>query len=181
MLTYYGICATLLAAAYGLYRLWRRGIDADLREGAGVEYERLRRTDPDLLKDMAPDAFADVYMRTEVPRFPAYALATAALFLGATPLVLGLFNGLAVLMLDSGVVPASQETATSLYLNADGASVLRKTDPETIAYVLEGWAGFYLFFVMLGFWLSVLAIMMRRYHGRTPGTLREEILRARTV
>lgn len=169
----------ILALGYGLLWIWRRRIDAELAEGAGVELTGLRNSDPDLVEGIDEAQFAKIYHRTLFPRFPAYAFTAVAIFLIGTPVVLGLLNAGVVFGLKWGIIPQPGIAATELYLGAGDASVVRKVNPETLSYILQGWSGFYYFFGLLAFWIGTLILVMRRYHGRTPGTLREEILRAR--
>ena len=178
MLKYLIFVVAGLGLAYFGYRRWRKRIDAELREGAATEYEQLRTADPDLIEGMSEDRFADVFAETHRPRFPAYLLLTISIFLLGTPLVLSLLNWSAYMIGRLGA-PTAGQIATDLYINAGEASVLNNLTPEAVTYILEDWGGFYFFFGLLGFWIALVYVMMRRYHRRSPGSLREEVLRAR--
>lgn len=179
MFTYFLITGFIFGAAYGAYWLWRRRVDEDLSVGAQTDWDHLRQTQPDLLADLDEDRFGALYAKANLPRFPAYALAALGTFLAGTPIMLGLLNAGAYVSLRLGVVPQPGDAAVDLYFNADGASFVRRVSPEALSYILQGWSGFYLFFGLLIFWMGTVYVLMRRYHTRTPGTLKEEILRAR--
>ncbi|MEM9421871.1 MAG: hypothetical protein AAF986_05095 [Pseudomonadota bacterium] len=179
MLTYILVTALIIGAVYGVFRLWQRRIDEDLAIGAKADWEMLSSSDPTLLKGLDEPAFQTIYHKTHVPRFPAYVAAAIIMFLVGTPAVLSLLEAIAYFGLRFGIVPQPGDAATQLYLNAEGASVIRRVSPEALSYILQGWAGFYYFFGMLTFWIGLVYVLMTRYHRRTPGTLREEIIRAR--
>ena len=175
MLDVFLAALALLAIAWSLYWLWRRAVDRDLAEGAAAEYERFSRQEPALVEGMDQAAFARVYARVETPRFPAYALAATTAFVLGTPLMLGVLGGLSYLV----EPPDMGRAATSLQLNDGTASLANRVSTEELQYILQGWSGFYYFFGLLAFWIVILIVTMRRYHARTPGFLREEVLRSR--
>ena len=215
MLSYLALVVPALALAWGLFFLWRRRVDAELREGASAEYARLvamdqkaaRATetaarldglaedDPDVVAFRATPAatmvgqaplmagveearFAPIFVRTETPRFPAYALTALTVFALGTPLVVALLNVGAFAIERAGGANYG-ETAARLQLDGEGLAVARSMDLTQLQYVIEGFAGFYYFFGLAVFWVLTVALVMRRYHRRTPGSLREEVLRAR--
>ena len=176
MLTVFAAAVLILAACWGLFWLWRRGVEREIDEGAAHEFERLGRQEPDLVAGMDAPALRAAYARVERPRFPAYALAAVTAFVLGTPLVLGVLGGV------SGALagPDYGEAAIRLQIGEGGAARLaNEVSTEELQYVLQGWSGFYYFFGLLLFWILVLAVTMRRYHARTPGFLREEVLRSR--
>ena len=176
MITVFAAAVLLLACAWALYALWRRGVERDLDEGAAYEFERLGRQDPALVDGMAERAFRDVYARVERPRFPTYALAAVTAFVLGTPLVLGLLGGMSGLF----SAPDYGQAAIQLQMGEGGAARMAgEVSTEELQYILQGWSGFYYFFGLLVFWILILIVTMRRYHARTPGFLREEVLRSR--
>ncbi|MEM9988008.1 MAG: hypothetical protein AAF723_00700 [Pseudomonadota bacterium] len=154
-------------------------MDGDITHGAQSEWDRLSRQDDALLKGLTPSSFQDIYAHTFTPRFPGYVVACIGIFLLGTPLVLGFLEGMLYLATLWEWLPQPGEVATELYMNADGASVVRKVSPETLSYIMQDWSGFYFFFGILFFWIGIVFMMMRRYHAKERGTLREEILRRR--
>lgn len=179
MWQYLLFCIVVLGLGYGALRYWSRRIEREIAEGAATEYKTLQDVDPDLIKGLDADGFAAIYRKTTYPRFPAYALSAIGIFMIGTPLALGIMSAIAYLSVEWGFVPTAKTAATELYLGADETSVVRKVSVDTVAYIAQGWGGFYYFFGLLAFWIGTLFFVMRRYHQRTPGTLREEILRAR--
>lgn len=179
MAQYILISALVFGLAYGAFYIWRRPVERDIAEGATVEFERLKASDPDLVEGMDEAKFYEIYRAEYYPRFPVYALIALGIFLAGTPIVLGLLSGLVYFGFQWGWIPQPVDAATELYLGSTETSVVRKFNPETLAYILQGWSGFYYFFGLLGFWITTVYFVMKRYHSRTPGTLREEILRAR--
>ena len=131
-----------------------------------------------LMTGVSPEGFAPVFARTERPRFPTYALAAATIFAVGTPIVLGLLN-VGSMMIERSAEVDYGRTAARLQSGEGGFSVARSMDLTQLQYVLEGFAGFYYFFGLALFWIATVALVMRRYYRRMPGSLREEVLRAR--
>ena len=131
-----------------------------------------------LMTDVTPEGFAPLFARTERPRFPTYALAAVTVFALGTPVVLGLLNVGAMLIERSADVDYGR-VATRLQTGEGGFSVARSMDLTQLQYVIQGFAGFYYFFGLALFWITTVALVMRRYYRRMPGSLREEVLRAR--
>ena len=180
MLTYFLIAVLTLAVLWGLYALWSRGVNADIAEGAQAEWRRFQRQDPQLLAGMTEDQFARIYARVERPRFPAYMLGAITAFAIGTPALLAVMNAGAYFADRAGMIAQPAEAASYLRFDESGAATLAgRVSPEALQYVLQGWAGFYYFFGLLFFWVLVIFVAMRRYHARTPGFLREEVLRSR--
>jgi hypothetical protein len=179
MLTYLLLAFVLLGLSGAAYWLWRRRINADLQAGAQAEFERLEHADPALLQGLDLPRFSEIYARTNEPRFPGYALLAFAIFVLSAPFVLGIVDGTFYLAARGGLLAQPGEVATNLYIGSDSASVIRRVSPETFSYVMQGWSGLLYFLVLLGLWLVIGFVLMRRYHRRTPGTLREEVLRSR--
>ncbi|GGY47195.1 hypothetical protein [Parvularcula lutaonensis] len=179
LLTYYLVVLLILAVWYGGLRLWQRKIDEEITEGARFEYEHLRQADPDLLKGLDEDAFRKIFARVETPRAPAYTFAAVAVFLVTAPLMLAVTAITIGIMERTGVIPQPAEQAQRLKLSADGIQLVRTADLEALQLILQGWGGFFSFFSLLLFWVVVFYAVMRRYHARRPGSLREEVLRSR--
>lgn len=179
MIFYYPICLVVIAISYGLYRYWRARVIADLREGAKFDFETFERNDPQLIAGLSFDDFEKIYQRTYLPFFPRAVVIIITIFLLGLPFVfLGL--GALVLLADTmGLIPESQAVAMELYLGSDETSIVQRVSPEALSLILEGWAGFYYFFGILIFWCAIAYFVLRYYYRREPGSLREEILRAR--
>lgn len=175
MLTVFAAAVLILALAWGLHWLWRRGVDREINEGAAAEYARFQRQDPALVEGMDEAAFRRVYARVETPRFPAYALTAVTAFVLGTPLLLGVLGGLSFLF----EPPDMGRAAMQLQMSDGTARLAGQVSTEELQYILQGWSGFYYFFGLLAFWIVILVVTMRRYHARTPGFLREEVLRSR--
>ena len=156
------------------------GVDLDTHLDAIVSFALGRRltvamTKP-LLRGMDEDAFRAVYARVETPRFPAYALVATTAFVLGTPLVMGVLSAFSFLFTPQDVGRA----ALQLQMGEGGtASMANRVSTEELQYILQGWSGFYYFFGLLAFWILTLIVVLRRYHARTPGLLREEVLRSR--
>jgi hypothetical protein len=179
MLWFYLGASISLAALGGLYWRWRKRVRAEIAEGAAVEWARYQQSDPALLAGLDEARFAALYGRVHFPRFPAYALACLAAFLLSLPLSFGVLAAGSYAAERLGLAPQSADIADR-YLVEDGAMrVVRAAPPEAAAYWVEDIGGFYYLFGVLIAWLLIVAIVMRRYHARRPGTLRDEILRAR--
>lgn len=179
LLNYYLVVLVILGLWYGAYRFWRRRIDDDVKEGARVEYDLLKRKDPELLEGLSEDRFTDIFGMVETPRAPFFTWLAVAIFLLGAPLVLAL-NTMVIRFLEvTGVIPQPAEQAQQLKLTADGIKLVREADLDALQYILQGWGGFFSFFSLLFFWVVVFYAVMRRYHSRRPGSLREEVLRSR--
>ena len=148
--------------------------DASLALAMGRQLD-LARQSP-LLEGTDEAAFTKAYARVETPRFPAYALVAVTAFVLGTPVMLGVLGAVSSLF----GAPDTGQAAMALQLGEGGtANVARRVSTEELQHVLEGWSGFYYFFGFLAFWILILVAVMRRYHARTPGLLREEVSRSR--
>ncbi|ADM09005.1 hypothetical protein PB2503_04652 [Parvularcula bermudensis HTCC2503] len=179
-----GVFATavlLLGLAFAAYRWWRRRVHRELEIGAASTYQRYLSSEPDFLSGITEARFADIYCHALEPRLPGYILAITVLFVLGSPLVLGTLAGLAALAAATGMVPQPGDVAMDLHLNAQGASLVRRFSPDTLAYIVQGWSGFYYFFGLLAYWIALSALLMRRYHRRSSGSLRAAVRRARTA
>lgn len=179
MLIYLLICAVIIGGGYGLHEYWRRKVTEDLHHGARTDYEVFQRHDAKLLDGMDEERFREIYVASQIPRFPSYVLLTVAVFLIGTPVIMALLAGFAFYAGEWGIIPQPGDVATELYLGAGDASLIRKASPETLTYMIQDYAGFYYFFGLLFFWLAVVYVVMRRYHKRMPGSVREEIMRSK--
>lgn len=184
MFWFFGIIAALLSAAAGLYWRWKRNIDADIAEGAAIEWERLNENEPEFLKGLSEEKFREIYARVHTPRFPGYALATIATFFISLPFTFALLAGLLLGAQAAGVIPEPVEVVEQLNLEGGDIKLLGKdidqqTRLEMAYYYIGDLAGFYYFFGVIVVWLLIVWFFMRRYHARRPGYLRDEIIRAR--
>ena len=131
-----------------------------------------------LMAGVSQERFAPIFERVERPRFPTYVLSALTIFALGTPLVLGLLN-LGAFLIERAAGVDYGRTATRLQSSDGGLAVARSMDLTQLQYVIEGFAGFYYFFGLAIFWIATVALVMRRYYRRMPGSLREEVLRAR--
>jgi len=170
---------TLLAvASAALYWAWRRRVAAEVATGAEVDWELLQKTDPELLDGLAFEAFQRIYARANTPRGPAYLLAAgAAVVLGTAP-ILALLNGAVTLAERFGLTPNFPDLVGAVRLS-DGVIEYLGDPTEFSRYLNFSATGFYMFFGLIGGWVAIAAFFASRYHRRRPGSLREEILRAR--
>ncbi|MEM9838269.1 MAG: hypothetical protein AAF830_03845 [Pseudomonadota bacterium] len=179
LLMYYVIVAVILAVWWGVLFAWRRRVDADIAEGAKVEWDLLNRKDADLLKGLDQPAFAKIFRQVEFPRGPMHVFGAVAAFLAGAPFVLAITAITISFMERTGIIPQPAEQAQELKLTNDGIQLIARADLTTLQYILQGWGGFFTFFSLLIFWVILFWISFSRFHKNRPGSLREEILRAR--
>lgn len=180
MLVFLLTLCLLCAIAYGGYYFWKRHVEADLAEGAVEEWSRLQRADPELVHGLDQPRFAAIYRQVEMPRFPGYAVAVIIVFLLGTPVFLSLLTAGDYLLTEYVFVPPADGQETNIFIDDTGQTrVFSDVPPEAAMYYIEDLGGFYYFFGLLAFWIGIVWFFMRRYHGRTPGSLRDEIIRAR--
>lgn len=179
LLSYYLVAILVLGAWFGVYRYWSRKVEADIAAGAAYEFEHLQRADPELIAGMDQARFHKVFARVEMPRQPFFTWLAAAIFLLCAPLILALTTVTIRWMEVTGIIPQPAEQAQQLKLSADGFRLVRTADLEALELILQGWGGFFSFFALLFFWVAVFYAVMRHYHAQRPGSLREEVLRAR--
>lgn len=168
----------VLAVLAALYWRWKRRLEADIAEGAEVEWNRLRETDPEILGGLDRARFDAIYRRVHFPRFPGYALACVASFIVSLPASFGLLAGGLFLADKLGLAPQTAAVA-DLLIDDGRMRFVRAAPPEAALYFVRDLGGFYYFFGVLFIWLLIVAFFMRRYHARRPGYLRDEILRSR--
>lgn len=179
LLLYYSLVIALLAVWWGLLFVWKRRVDSDIAEGATVEWDLLSRKEPDLLKGLDKDDFAALFRRVEFPRGPMHVFSAVAAFVLGAPFVLGITAVTISFMERTGVIPQPAEQAQQIKLTNEGIQLIAKADLTALQYILQGWGGFFTFFSLLIFWVVVFWISFSRFHKNRPGSLREEILRAR--
>ncbi len=184
MLGFFLVVFAILSVLGGLYWFWRRNIDEEITEGAGIEWAHLQKHEAEFLEGLTETQFREIYRRVHEPRFPGYALATVATFFVTLPLTLGLLSFLLWGAAQTGVIPEPIEVAEQLNLEGDSIRLLGKdideaTRYDMALYYIGDLAGFYYFFGVLIVWLAIVALFMRRFHARRPGYLRDEIIRSR--
>lgn len=179
MLWFFLIVAALLAAAGGLYWRWRKKIEAEIVEGAAIEWAHFQNNEPEFIKAVSEEKFREVYARVHTPRFPGYALAAVTTFFATLPVTFGVLTALLWGAGKTGVLPAPVEVADRLLLEDGNVRFFKDAPPEAALYYIEDLAGFYYFFGVLLVWLAIVAFFMRRFHARRPGYMRDEIIRAR--
>lgn len=165
-----------LAAATLLYWRWSIKASADISESAGIEWERLQEADPELVAGLDEPRFRAVFRRVHFPRFPKYALSIATGFVVALPATLALLSMFAFLFDKIGLSADANALAKSIPISGSVAGV-SKDEGETIAlYYVQDVLKFYYYFGVVFAWLAVVFVVMRRYHRRRPGYLRDELL-----
>lgn len=179
MIWFFGGAGLLLAAAFAAHWWWARRVRAEIAEGAAVEWERLSANDPEVLEGIDRARFEAIYARTHFPRFPAYALAAAASFVAALPLVFGVLAGAIYAAERTGVLPAPVSVADRYLIDGDRMRIVNAAPPEAAYYWVQDLGGFYYFFGVVFAWMAIVWFFVRRYHARRPGYLRDELLRAR--
>ncbi|WP_425410670.1 hypothetical protein [Hyphococcus sp.] len=179
MLGFFLTILIVLGLLGALYWRWRRGIEEEIAEGAGIEWEHFQKHEPEFLKGMSESQFRDIYKRVHEPRFPGYALSALATFLLTLPVTLIALAGLQRLGQKLGVLPQPVEMVRYVNLGEVRLTQAWECGAECQLYVAEAFAGFYYFFGVLITWLLIVAFYMRRFHHRRPGYLRDEIIRSR--
>lgn len=179
MIWFFLALAVIAAIIGALYWRWSKRIEAEIVEGADVEWARLQANDRELLQGVDREKFGVIYRRVHFPRFPAYALACCAAFAAALPVTFAFLTAGAMLWDRFGLAPEAAAVANR-YLVEDGRMrIITAAPPEAAMYVVEDFLRFYYFAGVVIVWIVIVAYFMRRYHSRSPGYLRDEILRAR--
>lgn len=180
MLLFFVIVIALLALAGGLFWRWRLRIQAEIVEGAAIEWAHFQKHEPEFVDHLSEAAFGAIYARVNAPRFPGYALAAFVTFFLSLPIIFMALTGILFGAEAAGLVPAPHEAAERLFVQDGRLLFFRETPPEAALYYVRDLAGFYYFFGVLLSWLAIVAFYMRRYHARRPGYLRDEIIRAKS-
>ncbi len=179
MVLFFLIIVILLSGAGALYWRWRNRIEAEITEGAAIEWAHFQKHEPEFVAHLDETSFRTIYARVNAPRFPGYALAAFATFFLSLPVIFAVLTAILIGAEAAGVVPAPVDTAERLFIEDGRLIFFRDTPPEAALYYIRDLAGFYYFFGVLFSWLGIVAFYMRRYHARRPGYLRDEIIRAR--
>lgn len=179
MLGFFLVVLGILAVLAALYWRWRKKIDEEIAEGAGIEWAHFQKHEPDFVKDMSEEKFREVYKRVHEPRFPGYALAAVATFFVSLPVTLAVLTMLLWGAEKAGALPEPVEVADRFLIEDGELRFFRDAPPEAALYYIRDLAGFYYFFGVLIVWLLIVAFFMRRFHARRPGYLRDEIIRSR--
>ena len=179
-MTWFFTGVVLFVAALGaLYWRWAKRTEAEIAEGAEIEWARIQADDPALLDGIDRETFNAIHRKVTFPRFPGYALAAVASFLLSLPITFaGLVGGLLIAE-RLGWTPQTADVANRYLVEGDRMRVISAAPSEAAQYYVEDLAGFYYFFGVIFVWLIIVAFFTRRYHARRPGYLRDEILRAR--
>lgn len=179
MLSFFALAFLVLALAGGAFWHWRKKIDAELAEGAAIEWAHLQKHEPEMLEGFDEKSFAALYTRVNEPRFPGYALATLATFIISLPVTMGLLTASVWAADKAGILPAPVEVVRYVRLGEAQEAKPWQCGADCQLYVAEAFSGFYFFFGILIIWLLIVAFFTRRYHKRRPGYLRDEIIRSR--
>jgi len=179
MLSFFLVVLALLAVLGVFYWRWRRMIDEEISEGAGIEWAWFQEREPEFLQGISEKNFRDIYKRVHEPRFPGYVLAALATFFLSLPVTFAGLTGLLWGAEKIGVIPEPLDVADRLLMDGGELRFFHETPPEAALYYIRDVAGFYYFFGVLIVWLLIVAFYMRRFHSRRPGYLRDEIIRSR--
>jgi len=179
MIFFFALLFFMVALAFAGYLFWARKVRLEIAEGAEVEWARLSRVDPDLLEGLDEKGFAAIYERVHFPRMPGYTLSAVATFLLGAPVIHGLLAGVEALLTPAGAVGGPASVVGEFVVEDGVAKLVDDVPPEALQYYVQDISGFFYFFGLLIAWGGIFAWFMARYHRRTPGTLREEIIRAR--
>ena len=168
-----------LGVLAGLYWWWKRQVDAEIAEGAEIEWAHFQKHEPEFLGGMSKEKFYEVYARVNMPRFPGYALAAFSTFFLSLPVTF------IVLALGSwalqalGISPEPVELIRTVQLGEAKIPEPWECTSMCMQQIVEAYSGFYYFFGVMVVWLAIVAFFTRRFHSRRPGYLRDEIIRAR--
>jgi hypothetical protein len=177
MIAFLAAAVALVGLGALAYWRWAKGVEAEIAEGADVEWTRLQAGDAELVAGLDRAGFGAIYRRVHFPRFPGYALAAAAGFVASLPLTFALLGAGALLLDRFGLAPNSLGIADRFLVEDGRMRFIKEAPPEAAAYWIEDVARFYYLFGVALAWFLVVAIVMRRYHARRPGYLRDELLR----
>lgn len=166
-------------ALCALYWRWAIKVEAEIAEGAGVEWARLQSADPALIEGLTEAEFRKVHRRVHFPRFPKYALATVAGFTLALPFVFAILSFVYWAGEATGVLASPSELSQMTPISGAAVLAAQESREDVAMYLAQNFFGFFYFFGMLTAWLSIVAVVMHRYHSRQPGYLRDELIRAR--
>lgn len=179
MIGFFIIVAVLFALAGGAFWYWRRKIDAEIAEGAAIEWAQFQKNEPEFIEGISETRFREIYALVHTPRFPAYALAMGATFFASLPVTFTVLTLLLIGAEATGIIPQPIDVADRLLIEDGKLIFFRETPAEAALYYIRDLGGFYYFFGVMASWLLIVAFFMRRFHSRRPGYLRDEIIRAR--
>ncbi|MGF1542961.1 MAG: hypothetical protein ACFB00_00360 [Parvularculaceae bacterium] len=179
MAGFFLVVGALFALAAAAYWRWSRNVAAEIAEGAEATWARMQAQEPELLAGVDRSTFDAIYARANAPRFPKYALACAAAFALALPATFAVLSGAAFLGERAGVFAPPAEIARYIPLDEVRSAADDGGRDERALYIAESFAGFYYYFGVVAVWLAIVAVAMRKFHLRRPGTLRDELIRAR--
>ncbi len=170
----------LLILAIGVYWLWKKRTDAQLREASDLEFDAFQNNEPKLIDHLDRDSFYKVFHRTHFPRYPGYWLFAMAAFLISLPATFATLAMVLWVGLQAGVIPKATDFADQFLIDSENnVRVVSTAPPETAVYYAQNLAGFYFFFGVIAVWLLIVTLVLRHYHQNRPGYLRDEIIRAR--
>ena len=179
MVWFFVIVTVLLAAFSVIYWRWRRNIDAEIAEGAAIEWAQYQKNEPEFLQGMSENKFREVYAKVHTPRFPGYVLAMVVTFFASLPATFALLVFVMWVAQALGLTPDPVELVQVVPLGEVEAAQPWQCNSQCMLQVAEAYSGFYYFFGVLLVWLGIVAFFMRRFHSRRPGYLRDELLRAK--
>ncbi|NNE40552.1 MAG: hypothetical protein HKN14_06500 [Marinicaulis sp.] len=179
MAGFFGIVLLLIAAAGALYWRWKKHIEAEIAEGAAIEWAHYQKVEPEFLRGYDEAKFREVYACVHTPRFPGYAMAIAGTFALSLPIAFAVIAGSIWAAGQMGLLPEPAEIVRYVQIGEQKSVASWQCDAICKLYVAEAFSGFYVYFAVMVIWLSIVAFYMRRYHARRPGYLRDEIIRSR--
>lgn len=171
--------ALIVGALIGLYWLWTRKVEAEIVEGAEVEWNWLNKNNPDKIKGHDETSFRAIYRKVHFPRFPKYFLGIIACFALALPVVFAALSGSLWMGEKLGIVAEPAELAKYVPLTEGKTRAQTAEREERALYLAKDFTGFYYYFGLFAAWLTIVAVFMWAYHKRAPSSLREELIRAR--
>lgn len=179
MWSFLAIALAIIVAIGAVYFRWRRGVLAEIAEGADIEWSYFHKKEPEFVKGIDEARFKEIYHKVNYPRFPDYALAASATFVLSLPVTFAVLSMLTFVGERMGWTPEPAEVANYLLIEDGAMRFISSAPPEAAVYYARDLAGFYYFFGVLISWVLIVLVFTRRYHARRPGYLRDEIIRAR--
>ena len=138
-----------------------------VRRDADEEWSAYRTTWPHLAEGLDLERYRDAYVRAHAPRASIYAAAVFVIAGLATPLALGLLATLWRFLRQAALsgFDATQDPVL--------AAIVKHSEEGLLVWQ------FYLFFGVVAFWVIAIALVVRRYHARRPGSFDVELERVR--
>lgn len=179
MIGFLFVFACLIAAASGGYFYWAKRVRGQIAEGAKIAFQRYQDKEPAFVDGITLTEFEAAYHKAKFPRFPKYFLVAMALFAVALPAVFGVLSGIIWIGEQAGMIAEPAELAKYVPIGEAQTTIGQAEREEVALYLAKDFAGFYYFFGVIFAWMGIVTLVMRRYHQRRPGDVREEVIRVR--